>query len=49
MGARRSVRLIRFRRLTVRHERREDERREVLHRASLTPACSLLCWQALKR
>jgi len=36
--------LNRFRRLTVRYERRED-----LHLAFLLLACSLLCWQALKR
>ena len=36
--------LNRFRRLTVRYERRKD-----IHLAFLTLGCSLLCWQALNR
>jgi transposase len=36
--------LNRFRRLTVRYERRAD-----LHRAFLSLGCALICWQALNR
>jgi IS5 family transposase len=36
--------LARFRRLTVRYERRAD-----LHQAFLSLGCSLICWQALNR
>jgi len=38
------ARLSRFRRLTVRYERRAD-----LHRAFLTLGCSLICWRAAER
>jgi transposase len=36
--------LNRFRRLTVRYERRAD-----IHQAFLSLGCSLICWQALNR
>lgn len=36
--------LTRFRRLTVRYERRAD-----LHQAFLSLGCALICWQALNR
>lgn len=36
--------LNRFRRLTVRYERRAD-----LHQAFLSLGCALICWQALQR
>jgi len=36
--------LARFRRLTVRYERRDD-----IHQAFLTLGCALICWNALRR
>jgi transposase len=36
--------LNRYRRLTVRYERRAD-----IHQAFLSLGCSLICWQALTR
>jgi IS5 family transposase len=36
--------LNRYRRLTVRYERRAD-----FHQAFLSPGCSLICWQTLNR